>query len=193
MTTDTSEGWDAVAETFMAVRSGVGAPLVRCWATDTLPPSTAILDLGCGSGVPIAQGLAGEGFAVWGIDASPTLISAYRANLPDMPARCEPVQDSDFFGRRFAGVVAIGLIFLLAQADQDKLLAKVAKALVPGGRFLFSAPHQRCEWRDSLTGRVSRSLGMEAYAARLEEHGLILGDCLTDEGRNHYYDVVKPR
>ncbi len=193
MTTDTSEGWDTIAATFMAVRSEVGAQVVRRWAKDGLSPLAAILDLGCGSGVPIGQALVGEGFAIWGIDASPSLVSAYRANLPDMPVRCEPVQDSDFFGRRFAGVVAIGLIFLLAQADQDKLLAKVAKALEPGGRFLFSAPHQRCEWRDSLTGRVSRSLGMEAYAARLEEHGLILGDCLTDEGQNHYYDVVKPR
>ena len=110
-----------------------------------------------------------------------------------MPARCEPVQESDFYGRCFAGVVAIGLIFLLTEADQRKLLAKVADVLEPGGRFLFSAPRERCQWRDSLTGRESRSLGMETYAAQLEECGLALACCLTDEGQNHYYDVVKPR
>jgi SAM-dependent methyltransferase len=192
VTTDTSEGWDAVAKTFMAIRSEVGANVVRCWAMDAFPPSTAILDLGCGSGMPIAQALVGEGFAVWGIDASPSLIAAYRSNFSDMPALCEPVQDSAFFGRRFAGVVAIGLMFLLAEADQDRLLAKVAKALEPGGRFLFSAPHQRCEWRDSLTGHMSRSLGVEAYAARLQGCGLVLADRLTDEGQNHYYDAAKP-
>ncbi len=119
-----------------------------------LPPSTAILDLGCGSGMPIARALVDEGFSVWGIDASPSLLAAYRAHFPEMPALCEPVQGSELFGRRFAGVVAIGLIFLLAEPDQDRLLEKVAKVLEPGGRFLFSAPHQRCEWRDSLTGRV---------------------------------------
>ncbi len=193
MTTDTSEGWDSIAATFMAVRSSVGAQMVRRWAKEALPPSTAILDLGCGSGMPIAQALVGEGFAVWGIDASPSLVAACRANLPDMPVRCEPVQDSDFFGRRFAGVVAIGLIFLLAETDQLRLLEKVADALEPGGRFLFSAPRERCQWRDSLTGRASRSLGMEAYAARLEEYGVVLAGCLTDEGQNHYYDAVKPR
>jgi 2-polyprenyl-3-methyl-5-hydroxy-6-metoxy-1,4-benzoquinol methylase len=122
VTTDTSEGWDTIAATFMAVRSEVGAQVVRRWAKDGLSPLAAILDLGCGSGVPIGQALVGEGFAIWGIDASPSLVSAYRANLPDMPIRCEPVQDSDFFGRRFAGVVAIGLIFLLAEADQLHVL-----------------------------------------------------------------------
>lgn len=192
MTTDTSEGWDTIAATFMAVRSEVGAQVVRRWAKDGLSPLTAILDLGCGSGVPIGQALVGEGFAIWGIDASPSLVSAYCANLPDMPVRCEPVQDSDFFGRRFAGVVAIGLIFLLAEADQLQFLEKVTDALEPGGRFLFSAPRERCQWRDSLTGRESRSLGMKTYAARLEECGLVLAGCLTDEGRNHYYDAVKP-
>ncbi|HIV77682.1 MAG TPA: class I SAM-dependent methyltransferase [Candidatus Sphingomonas excrementigallinarum] len=192
MTTDTSEGWDAVAKTFMAVRSEVGANIVRRWAMDAFPPSTAILDLGCGSGMPIARALVDEGFSVWGIDASSSLLAAYRAHFPDMPALCEPVQGSELFGRRFAGVVAIGLIFLLAEPDQDRLLEKVAKVLEPGGRFLFSAPHQRCEWRDSLTGRVSRSLGASAYAERLQACGLVLADRLTDEGQNHYYDAVKP-
>lgn len=191
MTTDPSAGWEAVAETFVAIRSDIGVGLVRSWAANALPPSTAILDLGCGSGVPIAQALAGDGFAVWGIDASPSLLSAYRANLPNMPARCEPVQHSDLFARRFAGVVAIGLIFMLSEAEQETLLAKVAHALEPGGRFLFSAPRQRCEWRDILTGRESRSLGAEAYAARMAEHGLVLVGGLIDEGQNYYYDARK--
>ncbi|WP_322964270.1 class I SAM-dependent methyltransferase [Sphingomonas fuzhouensis] len=192
MTTDTSAGWDAVAQDFMAIRSGIGAALVRSWARANLPPSAAILDLGCGSGVPIATSLADDGFVVWGIDASPSLLSAYRRNLPDMPALCEPVQKSDFFGRRFAGIVSIGLVFLLSAADQHRLLAQVANTLEPGGRFLFSAPRERCEWGDSLTGRLSRSLGEQAYAARLAACGLVLADCLTDEGRNNYYDVVQP-
>jgi 2-polyprenyl-3-methyl-5-hydroxy-6-metoxy-1,4-benzoquinol methylase len=91
MTTDHSAGWDAVAERFMAIRSEIGVTLVRSWARDSLPSSAAILDIGCGSGVPIAQALVDDGFSVWGIDASPSLISAYRRQLPDMPAACEPV------------------------------------------------------------------------------------------------------
>jgi 2-polyprenyl-3-methyl-5-hydroxy-6-metoxy-1,4-benzoquinol methylase len=192
MTTDHSAGWDAVADKFMAVRSEIGATLVRSWARHSLPSSTAILDIGCGSGVPIARALLSDGFPVWGIDASPSLISAYQRHLPDMPAVCEAAQDSAFFGRTFAGVISIGLVFLLNAGDQRKLLGNVASVLEPGGRFLFSAPREVCEWRDTLTGRTSMSLGADIYARHLARVGLSLTDCHSDEGGNNYYDAVKP-
>lgn len=191
MNTDRSAGWDAVSDQFMAIRSKVGASLVLTWAKDRLPRSAAILDIGCGSGVPIAQALAEDGFSVWGVDASPSLISAYRRNLPDMPAACEPAQESPFFDRTFVGVVSIGLVFLLDEGDQRKLLTNVANVLEPGGRFLFSAPREVCRWKDTLTERASMSLGADAYAAHLTSVGLRLDDCRSDEGGNNYYEVVR--
>lgn len=191
MNTDQSAGWDAVSDQFMAIRSKVGASLVLTWAKDRLPRSAAILDIGCGSGVPIAQALAEDGFSVWGVDASPSLISAYRRNLPDMPAACEPAQESPFFHRTFVGVVSIGLVFLLDEDDQRKLLTNVANVLEPGGRFLFSAPREVCRWKDTLTDRASMSLGADAYAAHLISVGLRLNDCRSDEGGNNYYEAVR--
>lgn len=192
MTTDQSAGWEAVSNQFVAIRSQVGAALVRSWAKDRLPRSAAILDIGCGSGVPIARSLVNEGFSVWGVDASPSLISAYRTNFPDMPAVCEPAQDSSFFGRTFVGVISIGLIFLLSEGDQQKLLTSVASVLEPGGQFLFSSPREACFWSDTLTGRASMSLGADAYAGHLTSVGLRLDDCRSDEGGNNYYEAVKP-
>ena len=192
MTTDHSAGWEAVSDQFMAIRSQIGAALVRSWAKDHLPRSAAILDVGCGSGVPIAQSLVNDGFSVWGVDASPSLISAYRLNLPGMPAVCEPAQDSSFFDRNFVGVVSIGLIFLLSEEDQRRLLTSVANVLEPSGRFLFSAPREVCRWNDTLTGRASMSLGADAYAAHLTSVGLRLDGCRSDEGGNNYYEAVKP-
>jgi SAM-dependent methyltransferase len=192
MMTDQSAGWEAVSDQFVANRSQVGAALVRSWAKDRLPRSAAILDIGCGSGVPIAQALVNDGFSVWGVDASPSLISAFRRNLPDMPAVCEPAQNSSFFDRKFVGVVSIGLIFLLGEDDQRKLIDRVANVLEPGGRFLFSAPREVCRWKDTLTDRASMSLGADAYAAHLTSVGLWLDDCQSDEGGNNYYEAVKP-
>jgi 2-polyprenyl-3-methyl-5-hydroxy-6-metoxy-1,4-benzoquinol methylase len=192
MTTDHSAGWEAVSDQFMAIRSQIGAALVRSWAKDRLPRSAAILDVGCGSGVPIAHSLVNDGFSVWGVDASPSLISAYRRNFPDMPAVCERAQDSSFFDRNFVGVVSIGLIFLLGEEDQRSLLTSVANVLEPGGRFLFSAPREVCRWNDALTGRASMSLGADAYAAHLTGVGLRLDDCRSDEGGNNYYEASKP-
>jgi SAM-dependent methyltransferase len=192
MTTDHSAGWEAVADQFIAIRSQTGPALVRSWARDRLPRSAAILDIGCGSGVPIAQALVNDGFSVWGVDASPSLISAYQLNLPNMPAVCEPAQDSSFFDRNFVGVVSIGLIFLLGEQDQRRLFTSVANVLELGGRFLFSAPREVCRWNDTLTGRTSISLGADAYATHLTSVGLRLDDCRSDEGGNNYYEVSKP-
>jgi len=42
------------------------------------------LDLGCGSGWPVARHLADSGFHVTGVNTSPTMISLCRNRLPDM-------------------------------------------------------------------------------------------------------------
>ncbi len=171
--------------------SSVGVGTVREWAK-ALPPDAAVLDLGCGHGVPISQALVDEGLAVYGIDASRGMIDAFRARFPDAPAECGAVEDSEFFGCRFDGVVAWGLMFLLSPDAQTGLIHKVSAALKPGGRFLFTSPHQVCEWSDNLTGEKSVSLGSDAYRQILEAAGLTLVDEAEDEGENHYYFVRKP-
>lgn len=186
---DRSEGWDAVAEEFLSVRSGAGALLVREWARKNLPKACSVIDIGCGSGVPITQVLIEEGFDVRALDASPALLAVFRRRFPDVPSACEAAQDSAFFNRTFDGAVSVGLLFLLSEEDQQKTIRRIAKALKPGGRLLFSAPRERCEWLDMLTGRPSRSLGEEAYSALLQDSGLRLVGCCADEGENNYYDA----
>lgn len=192
MSIDRSEGWDGVAGQFMAVRSDIGARLVQSWAREHLPAAGAVVDVGCGSGVPIAQVLIDEGFEVFGIDASPVLVAAFRRRFPQAPCACEAAQDSEFFHRRFDAAVSVGLLFLLAGADQRDVVRRVARSLRPGGRFLFSAPREACQWQDLLTGRRSISLGADEYERLLQACGLQLVGYRVDEGENNYYDAVKP-
>jgi SAM-dependent methyltransferase len=192
MTTDLSHGWDAVAGAFMAARSTVGVEVVRRWARQ-LPKGGTVVDLGCGFGEPVTRTLIDARLEVWGVDASPALVAEYRRRFPDCPVACEAAETSALFGRRFDGAVAIGLIFLLPEADQRRLIARVADALVAGGRLLFSAPQQECAWNDLLTGRPSRSLGEAAYRKGLGAVGLTLEGQSTDAGGNHYFEATKAR
>ena len=188
---ESSNGYEELAGEFMARRSpSIGSATVREWAR-TFTPGTAILDLGCGHGVPISRALIEEGFAIYGVDASPTLIAAFRERFPGSEAVCEPVEESAFFGRSFDGVVAWGLMFLLTPETQSMLIRKVSRALNAGGTFLFTSPKQVCEWRDSLTGRASISLGAAAYRRILAAEGLALIGEQSDEGDNHYYGASK--
>ncbi len=48
----------------------------------------AILDIGCGSGVPIARALVRVGFEVTGVDGSEEMLSMFRRNVPEASAIC---------------------------------------------------------------------------------------------------------
>lgn len=190
---DRSRGWDAVAPALIAGRqeARVGAEIIRAW-THTLPRGASVLDLGCGSGVPVTEVLVEAGCHVWGVDASPRLISAFRARFPGAPAACEPAEDSSYFGRRFDAVVAVGLVFLLPESAQRRLIARVASAIVPGGQFLFTAPRQPCTWTDTWTAVPSRSLGFDVYREILGAAGLVVVGTHADEGDNVYLQARKP-
>jgi 2-polyprenyl-3-methyl-5-hydroxy-6-metoxy-1,4-benzoquinol methylase len=153
-----------------------------------LPSGASVLDLGCGSGVPISETLLEEGCVVYGVDASPSLVAAWHRRFPQAQVTCEPVEESGFFGRRFDGIVAVGLLFLLQPDVQRAVIRRVSTALKPDGRFLFTAPAQEVAWMDLMTGRQSMSLGDEAYRRALADADLkVIGEFI-DEGGNHYYD-----
>jgi len=191
---DKSNGYEEIAAIFISGRgrnhSGVGASVVADWS-QKLPDRATVLDLGCGNGVPISQALIERRFNVYGVDASARMVAAFRASFPTVPVQCAAVEDSDFFGRTFDGVVAFGLFFLLDAEVQRRLIARVAAVLPSGGRLLFSAPSQSCSWADAMTARTSISLGYEAYRKALEAEGMSLVGTQLDEGENHYYFAQK--
>lgn len=189
---DLSNGYEKLSADFIERRnaSTVGAKTVRDWA-QAFSPNSTILDIGCGNGVPISQTLIELGFEVYGVDASVSMIEAFRQQFPKAQAACEPIENSSFFNRQFDGVISWGLFFLLPAATQVTLIGKVANALRAGGKFLFTAPYQICSWDDQLTGRKSQSLGRDAYTNALAAAGCRLIGEYTDEGENHYFDAEK--
>ncbi|HJQ26101.1 MAG TPA: class I SAM-dependent methyltransferase [Blastocatellia bacterium] len=193
--TDRSNGYEGIAVEFLAGRgrapsTAIGARVVRDWAR-TLPPGATVIDLGCGSGLPITRVLVEAGLNVYAIDAAPSLVQAFRNNLPDVPVTCEPVEDSLFFERMFDGVIAWGLIFLLPAEAQRRLIQRVATLLMPGGRLLFTSCAEPFVWNDAMTGLESRSLGAVEYRRALSSVGLSLIREYEDEGENHYFDALK--
>jgi SAM-dependent methyltransferase len=157
----------------------------------SLPEGGAILDLGCGPGGPRSEVLIIKGFAIYGVEASPTLADAFRRRFPCAEVVCERVEESRFFDRAFEAALAWGLMFLLPAESQRKVIHRVARTLKPGGRYLFTAPAQACTWADLSTGRPSLSLGAHTYKAELAQAGLTCVGEYDDEGENHYYDAVK--
>jgi SAM-dependent methyltransferase len=192
---DRSNGYEGVAAEFLARRgsgrsAGVGVKSVRDWAR-TLARGAAVIDLGCGPGFPITEVLVAEGLSVYGVDAAPSFVEAFRRNLPHTPVVCEAVEDSTFFHRTFDGVLAWGLMFLLFPEEQRRLIQHIAGILVPGGRLLFTACAEPLVWNDAMTGLESRSLGADEYRRQLAAVGLSVEREFEDEGQNYYFDAFR--
>lgn len=190
-----STGYEDVAAEFISGRgsssSGIGVSVVAD-RSKTLPRSASVLDVGCGTGVPISQVLIESGFEVYGVDASPTIVAAFRARFPNVPVECAAVENSDFFARTFDGVVGWGLFFLLDAEVQRRLIEKIAVVLRSGGRLLFTAPKESGSFPpDIMTGRPQFSLGYEEYRKALDAHGMSLEGTAVDIGGNHYYFARK--
>jgi SAM-dependent methyltransferase len=196
-TEDGSNGYEAIANIYIAGRGtrprageSIGAAVVKAWA-GAFPAGATVLDLGSGPGEPSTRILQEAGLTTYAVDASPSMVAAFRERFPDVPIEQCTVEASEFFNRRFSGVLAWGLVFLLDPDAQALVIQKVARALEPQGRFLFSAPRTPVEWFDGMTGRRSQSLGANAYERLLREAGLTWVADAEDEGENHYYFVEK--
>jgi len=187
---DSVEGYEIHAKAFLQGRdvSKIGSRIVEQW-TRTLPQGATVIELACGGGFPITRVLQEAGLRVWAVDSSPTLLGEFRKRFPMIPARCERVQDSDFFAQKYHAAVAIGLLFLLSDADQESMMMRVAQALLPNGRFLFMAPIQAGTWKDLNTGLECTSLGYERYTQLMGSAGFRLLSTCMDKGDNNYYEA----
>ena len=185
---DSAAGYDRHAHAFLRARdqSWIGAALVERWAR-SLRPGAEVLEIGCGGGYPITRVLRNAGLNVWALDASPTLVREFEVRFPAIPVECAPALGSTFFDRQFDAVIAIGLMFLLAEEDQSTLIHRMAAVLRDSGQLLFTSPLQPCEWVDMITGETSRSLGRQRYEKLLADAGLRIVAIDTDEGGNNYY------
>lgn len=168
----------------------IGSQVVEQWAR-TLTKCSEVIELGCGGGYPITRVLHSAEHKLWAIDSSPTLVTEFKQRFPAVPVQCAKVQECDFFRRTYDAAVAVGLLFLLPESDQLALIERVAKILVPGGRFLFTAPIETGIWRDMNTGIACQSLGRERYEACLNAAGFHVAATFADKGKNNYYDAER--
>jgi trans-aconitate methyltransferase len=103
-----------------------------------LPSAGSILDLGCGSGHPVAQYMVGRGFHVTGIDSSPTLISLCRQRLPKQEWIVEDMRLLRI-SRRFEGILAWDSFFHLKPDDQRRMFDVFARHAEPSAVLMFNS------------------------------------------------------
>lgn len=132
---------------------------------DRLPAGAAVLELGCGGGRDAAR-MRERGFAVDATDAAPALVK--RANEAfALGARVMAFHQLEAHAA-YAGVWAHASLLHCPRAALPDVLARIHRALIPGGWFFSSYKLGDGEGRD-LLGRLhnfpSADWLLTAYAA----------------------------
>jgi SAM-dependent methyltransferase len=112
-----------------------------------IPPGAVILDLGCGAGW--AAGLMQDrGFDVHALDATPEMAALAQTRLkrPVRVASFESVDEVDMYD----GIWASGALLHVPKAEMPALLARLARALKPGGLLMATFKAGEGEARDKL-------------------------------------------
>jgi ubiquinone/menaquinone biosynthesis C-methylase UbiE len=111
---------------------------------DRLQAGSAVLDLGCGSGVPTTARLA-QHFTVTGVDISTYQIDLARQNVPQATCMQSDIAQVVFPPSSFDAVVAFYSLFCLPRTELAPVLQKIASWLRPGGYFVASLGTQSIE------------------------------------------------
>src|SRR5262249_42737191 len=102
-----------------------------------LSAHAAVLDLGCGGGMPVARKMAADGLRVTGVAISPTLLSLCRGRMPDQEWVLADMRRLAL-GRCFDGVLAWDSFFHLKPDDQRAMFSIFASHTEGGGVLMFN-------------------------------------------------------
>jgi len=131
-----------------------------------------VLDLGCGSGIPVAQYLVQHKLHVTGVDTSPTMISLCRERFPEQEWIVADMR-SVSLPRRFDGILGWDSYFFLEPDSQRRMFDVFAAHAGPRCILMFNTGPQHGEAIGSYRGEAlyHASLAPQEYRSLLDRIG----------------------
>jgi 2-polyprenyl-3-methyl-5-hydroxy-6-metoxy-1,4-benzoquinol methylase len=143
-------GYDLIADQYLATKNPED-PLALESLEDLasfLPPAAAVLDLGCGAGVPVTRWLANRGYAVTGVDVSARQLDLARTHVPEATFIKADMTEVNFAPDSLDAVVAFQSIIHVPRTEHPALLGRIHRWLRPEGAFLATMTLADYEGRD---------------------------------------------
>lgn len=138
-----------------------------------LKPQSHILDIGCGSGYPIADYLIKNGFHLTGIDASVKLLKIAKANCPKMKCIYGDIR-TVLLQEKYDAILEWWCLFHLPKQDQLDMISRFATWLKKDGILEFTTGDH--EYESSSSEMLNQelhfySLAPEVYEKCLKQNG----------------------
>lgn len=130
-------GYNAIAKEYTALRSEDTQHISLLEElVERLPRGAKVLDVGCGSGVPVTRYLA-QFFAVTGVDFAIEQIRRARRLVPEATFIFEDATDLGFAEGTFDAVCSYYAIIHVPRVEHQELLRDFHQVLRPGGLVLL--------------------------------------------------------
>ncbi len=187
-----AEGYNACAEAYEQARRDAVHPEIK-WLKKKLPNKALVLDIGCGSGLPVTRELS-KRFVVTGVDISGEQIRRARENVRHATFLHSDIMALDFPVASFDGVVALYAIFHLPRGEHTRLFRNIRRWLKPGGYLVttLSREAEEAYTEDDFFGveMYWSNYGMPEYFAMLAEAGF---EILKSSEVGHGYTLDAPK
>lgn len=173
ITESVKRAYDNIADKWAEFRAG--CTINKCIAefVKLLPLHSEILDVGCGTGYPIAAYLTEKGHRVTGIDVSTEMLEKARA-LKLVNARFINVDFTDYVAdTSFDAVIAFDSLWHIARSAQEEIYLKLASLIKSGGYLLFTHGSRKGEITGEMYGETFYYGALDAARVRelLAENG----------------------
>ena len=164
-----------------------------------LRAGSTVLDLGCGSGVPVARALVAAGYAVTGVDISDVQVERARRLVPLARFIRSDFADLAFDDGSFDAIACFFALIHVPLPEQPPLLCAMAGWLRPGGLLLATVGNTA--WTGSEDGWLGGDAPMwwshadaNTYRRWLVDAGLtIVEDHFVPEGDGGHRYVAAQR
>ncbi|MGV2828368.1 class I SAM-dependent DNA methyltransferase [Myxosarcina sp. GI1(2024)] len=153
----------------------------------------SILDLGCGTGFPIAVGIFDRSSYYMGVDSSGKMVDEFKKNVPGADCALGSMSSLSYPDDKFDLAFSFGSIFHLTPKEQKKLFTAVAKSVRIGGILVFTTGESEGYGTGKVCGEVIEhwSLGKSNYIQVLGNLGYDFKSDYTGEGDNYFMEFER--
>ncbi len=137
-TNTVKRGYDKIAKNYQEWRQRFSNFSQFKEFSKLLQKNAKVLDVGCGTGIPVAKFLVEKGYDLTGIDISPEMVNLAEKNVPKGKFIRMDMTKMNFKRDAFDGVVAAYSLIHVPKEKHENLIKKVATILKTNGIFIFS-------------------------------------------------------
>lgn len=151
-----------------------------------LQPDAHILDIGCGSGYPIAAYLIEHGFQVTGVDGSKELLNIAKLKCLGLHTVYGDIRTVTL-NNKYDALLEWWCLFHIPKQDHEKMISRFASWIKPGGFLEFTTGDQDYDHKssDMLNQELAfYSLDPQLYEKYLKENGFKI--LLRENDQEHH-------